>query len=165
MKVQLHSFLASALVAGSWSSTCLVPFIAGIHFIGGWVRPTGGKGVWDKRKLSFSYLDSKPRPYSPVDSAIHISIINSASRIYWFRDNIKKCCLKFIWVKFILAEPTSNKTLVIHSVVRLATLLLHKEIGRFCDNSVTTKITICGWKAHFCMLNHKMQSSNHWIMK
>jgi hypothetical protein len=46
--VKIHFFLTSALVGGEWSASRPCRFIAGTHFIGGWVDPRAGLDDMEK---------------------------------------------------------------------------------------------------------------------
>jgi hypothetical protein len=57
----MHIFLTSALVAGEWSASRPVRFIAGTHCVGGWVGPRAGLNDVEKRKfLTLPGLELRP---------------------------------------------------------------------------------------------------------
>jgi hypothetical protein len=72
MKVQLHSFLTSALDKGERSTACPGCFTpgknAGIYWIGKCVDPKGGLKVLEKRKIACRFRVWNPGPPVPHSS-------------------------------------------------------------------------------------------------
>jgi hypothetical protein len=71
--VYIHIFLTSALVEGEWSASRPGRFTQGmspdIHWIGGWVGPSAGLDVVEKREfLTLPGLELRPSVFQPVAS-------------------------------------------------------------------------------------------------
>jgi hypothetical protein len=65
--IQIHAFLASALIRGEWSASCSGERARAIHWIGGWVGPRIGLDDVEERKiLPLPGLESLPSTVQPV---------------------------------------------------------------------------------------------------